>query len=68
MKLGNATELVVMNAYQETNTPIETETMSDALQVAKFDPSQLAVVGLTPIDNTEKDMMNKVLKNLHLDS
>ncbi len=68
MKLGNVTELVVMDPYQETNTPMEMETMTDASQVAKSSHSQLAVVALTPIDGTEKDIMNEVLKDLHLDS
>ncbi len=68
MKLGNATELVGMNPNQETNIPMETETMTDALHIAESGSSQLDVVGLTLIDDTEKDMMNEVLKDLHLDS
>ncbi len=53
-KLGGNKPTVVMNPLQEVNTPMETETPSEALKGDESGLDQLAVVGVKSIEDTEK--------------
>ncbi len=59
--LGSTKTSVVINPLQEVDTPMETETTTEASKGAESGLNQLAFIGLKSIYDSDKGMTSEVL-------